>query len=309
MSDFLIHKLRGLMTAVVLLSVHFCMVAQDGVFDADTVDAECSIPKDIARMLENRMGCGVCRSCTWTEPLVASHSTMIGIGAANVLDTYLSPYNYTGPEVRIIRETDRMTKLLRGRVSNQILIDVNASYLENRSGTAHEWAGGIRYSMGWHYHFPSVGRWAFRGGLFASGYLGAVYNTRNGNNPAQAKADVTVDASASVRYAMRVARTTVVLRYQLNVPFLGVAFSPNYGQSYYEIFSLGDYDHNAVFVYPGNMPSARHLFTADIPVGHGMTSLRVGYSGQFNQSAFNGLRYHSYSHNFMFGFVKRFKRL
>lgn len=309
MNNSFIRGLRGLMAAVVLLSVHVCMVAeaQERPLDVDTVVAECSLPADVAKALEGRLGDPVLPAMC--DPSVATHSTMIGVGAANVLDTYLSPYNYTGPEVRVIRETERMTKLCRGRVSNQILIDVNASYLENRSETAHEWAGGIRYSMGWHYHFVPVGRLALRGGLLASGYLGGVYNTRNGNNPAQAKADVMVDLSAIALYRLPVAHSEVVLRYQLNVPFLGMAFSPNYGQSYYEIFSLGNYDRNVVFAFPGNMPSMRHLFTADIPVRHGKTILRVGYSGQFNQASFNHLRYHSYSHNFMFGFVKRFKRL
>jgi hypothetical protein len=54
------------------------------------------------------------------------------------------------------------------------------------------------------------------------------------------------------------------------------------------------------------MPSMRHLLTADIPLGRHI--LRLGYNGQFNQSAFNELRYHSYSHNFMIGFVKRVMR-
>ncbi|MCM1312702.1 MAG: DUF3316 domain-containing protein [Bacteroides sp.] len=302
------YSLRGLMTAVVLLSVHFCVVAQEQWVDTDTAKVECSLPENISAMLEQRMGCGI-KLCPLNDPLVAVHSTVIGAGAANVLDTYLSPYNYTGPEIRIVRETGRMTRLCRGRVSNQIMIDANASYLENRSGTAHEWAGGIRYSMGWHYHFKPMGRIQFRGGLLASGYLGGVYNTRNGNNPAQAKLDVAIDVSGTVVYLWNVAHSTVVCRYQLSVPMLGVAFSPNYGQSYYEIFSLGDYDRNAVFAYPGNMPSMRHLLTADIPVGHGATMLRVGYSGQFNQAVFNHLRYHSYSHNFLLGFVKYFRRL
>ena len=33
------------------------------------------------------------------------HSSMIGVGSSNILDTYLSPYNYTGIDIRIQRET------------------------------------------------------------------------------------------------------------------------------------------------------------------------------------------------------------
>lgn len=268
---------RGLITVFLLLSVLVCAVAQSGRMFPVTGNSE-----DVA------------------------HSTMLGIGKANVMDSYLSPYNYTGPELRLLRETMRMTKLLDGKVSNQTLVDVNASYLENRTKTAEEWAVGIRYSIGWHYHFPTIGRFRVLCGLMASGYLGGVYNTRNGNNPAQAKADITIDASAMAFYGFSVGGKEVQMRYQVNVPLVGVAFSPNYGQSYYEIFSLGHYDHNVVFAHVGNMPSMRHLLTADIPVGK--HTLRVGYSGQFNQSTFNNLRYHSYTHDFMLGFVKYFSR-
>ena len=72
------------------------------------------------------------------------HSTMRGVGGANILDTYLSPYNYTGTDIRIQRETQRMTTLWGGRVSNQLLIDVNGAINKNHVRNIKEYAGGIR---------------------------------------------------------------------------------------------------------------------------------------------------------------------
>ena len=263
-----------------------------------------------------------------TEPTVVGNktsmrSTMFGVGSANVLDTYLSPYNYKGTEFRLMRETMRMTRLMGGKVSNQTLIDINASFLENRKKTADEYAAGVRYSIGWHYNINlrqseqtsplhpstgggSAGDFGVAFGPLLSANIGGIWNTRNSNNPGQAKFDICVDLSAMAYYNLRIGKSNILLRYQMNVPFVGAAFSPNYGQSYYEIFSLGHYDHNAVFAHIGNMPSMRHLLTADIPLGRHI--LRLGYNGQFNQSTFNELRYHSYSHNFMIGFVKRVMR-
>ena len=260
---------------------------------------------------------------TVVDNKTSMRSTMFGVGNANVLDTYLSPYNYKGTEVRLMRETMRMTRLMDGKVSNQTLIDINASFLENRKKTADEYAVGVRYSIGWHYNtnlrqseqtspfHPSTGGGAAGDfgvafGPLLSANLGGIWNTRNSNNPGQAKFDICVDLSAMAYYNLRIGKSNILLRYQMNVPFVGAAFSPNYGQSYYEIFSLGHYDHNAVFAHIGNMPSMRHLLTADIPLGRHI--LRIGYNGQFNQSTFNELRYHSYSHNFMIGFVKRVMR-
>lgn len=244
------------------------------------------------------------------------HSSMIGIGSSNVLDTYLSPYSYTGIDIRIQRETMRMTTLGDGRVSNQSFIDINGAINSNHAGNLDEYAGGIRYSQGWFYNLfngnivnpveHSSSRWNFAVGAAASGYLGAIYIDRSSNNPAQAKADIMIDASAMATYDMRIAGHHFLWRYQMSVPLLGVAFSPNYGQSYYEAFSLGNYDHNVVFAYIGNMPSMRHRLTLDIPIKRYM--LRVGYVAQFNQSTFNHLKHHCYSHNFMIGFNKYFYR-
>lgn len=294
-----------------LLSCLACLKAQDNFINIDTIRTECSLPKNPIRKHADSLSAPQKQTAIYhnhfvESPREAMHSSVIGGGFANVLDTYLSPYNYKGPEIRIMRETMRMTKLWGGRVSNQSLIDLNCSYLDNAAGTAHEWAGGIRYSQSWHYNSDPIGKFYLLGGLSASGYAGVVYNTRNGNNPAQAKVDLCVDLSGMAMYKFRMFNRSAVLRYQLSIPFVGVAFSPNYGQSYYEIFTLGNYDKNAVFAYFGNMPSMRNMLTLDIPLGR--TTIRIGYVAQFNQALFNELRYHSYSHNFMIGFVKRFIR-
>jgi len=240
------------------------------------------------------------------------HTSMIGAGWSNVLDTYLSPYNYTGTDIRIQRETQRMTTLWGGRVSNQSLIDINAAVNKNHARNIDEYAGGIRYSQGWFHNFMggnivnpverSASRWNLAAGLAASGYVGAVYIDRSGNNPAQAKIDLMVDASAMVTYDMRLWGHHYLWRYQVAVPMIGIAFSPAYGQSYYEAFVLHNTDHNILFAYPGNMPSMRHRLTIDIPIRR--YTLRVGYVAQFNQSTFNHLKYHSYTHDLMIGFNK-----
>ena len=106
---------------------------------------------------------------------------------------------------------------------------------------------------------------------------------------------------------VKVKRYPIRLRYQLNVPVMGVMFSPHYGQSYYEIFSLGNAAGVVKFTSLHNQPSLRQMLTADLPVGR--MKMRLAYLWDAQQSKLNDIRTHAYSHIFMVGIVKEFYSL
>ena len=80
-------------------------------------------------------------------------ATLYGAGFTNILDTYLSPMEYTGPEIRILRESMRMTKLMNGNVSVQSLFQANLSLTENKAETSNEMAGMVNWNYALHYQF------------------------------------------------------------------------------------------------------------------------------------------------------------
>ena len=80
---------------------------------------------------------------------------------------------------------------------------------------------------------------------------------------------------------------------------------PNYGQSYYEIFSRGNYEHNAVVTTPFNAPCMRHMLTLDARIW-GCT-VRIGYLGDIQQVEANHLKQHVYTHSLIIGWVKKFR--
>lgn len=229
-------------------------------------------------------------------------SVMIGAGHNNTFETYLSPLEYEGPEVRFAYETMRMTRLMDGNVSAQNLFLLHASYTENISQTNHTYGGLVNWSYALHYQFrPAKGLKILFGPMLDLN-AGVVYNRRNSNNPAQAKAYGGLGASGMLIYRFRIKNYPLTVRWQANLPLLGVMFSPEFGESYYEIFSLGNGGRNVVFTSLHNNPSLRQLLTLDFPVGN--TVMRVGYVCDLQQAKVNNLKSHTYSHDFMIGVVR-----
>lgn len=65
-------------------------------------------------------------------------------------------------------------------------------------------------------------------------------------------------------------------------------FSPEYGQSYYEIFSLKHGGKNILFTSLHNQPALRQLLTLDFPVGN--MNVRAGYICDIQQAKVNHLK-------------------
>ena len=236
---------------------------------------------------------------------VITNTQMLGIGAVNTLDTYLSPEEYTGTELRYISHSVREngTKLSRELVHQAQILSVR-----NRRENNNELGGFYNFQYNWQY---ALGQWNVGEGelrLKVGGgvdtRLGFLYNMRNSNNPAQAYAQVNIAPNAVAAYRFRLRNLPFQLRYEVQLPLLGLAFSPNYGQSYYEIFTRDNYDHNLVVTSPVSAPSLRQQLTLDFTVRH--TTFRVGYLGDYQQAKINQLRQHVWSNLLVLGIVRKF---
>lgn len=231
-----------------------------------------------------------------------TRATMYGAGFTNVYDTYLSPQEYKGVDFRILRESMRMTKWMDGNVSLQSFFQADFGYTHNRVDNNNSFSGLANWNYGLHYNFRITPNFKLLAGGLIDLNGGFVYNLRNGNNPAQARAYVNLDASGMAIWDLKIKNYPISLRYQVNLPFAGVMFSPNYGQSYYEIFTLGNWGGVINFTSLHNQPSVRQMLTVDFPVGK--AKMRLAYLWDAQQSKVNDIRTHTYSHVFMVGFVK-----
>ena len=220
------------------------------------------------------------------------------------MDTYLSPgapeRNYTGAGFSVLHERMQMTRLADQRISRQQLFRGELARTENGASTATDLAGFATYSLGYHYHFTTpLPDLQLLAGAMAQGWLGFIYNTRNGNNPASTKADADLRLSAMAFYTLRIKGYPIRLRYQGAIPFAGVCFSPHYNQSYYEIFDLGNHAGVVQFNSFHNKWAYQQLLTADFPVG--ALTLRVGFLGNYYRTDLNAIQSHVVSRSFVIG--------
>lgn len=235
-----------------------------------------------------------------------------GVGSSNVLDTYLSPLNYKGTELRLQYDRFRLTKMMGGKVGVQYQYSLFASNVKNDAKTAEEWAGMAYAALGYFYNANSQNAFGVKNlsvmfGPQAEFGFGGVYNDRNSNNPANAKVYLDLKASAMVKYKLEILNYPLSLSNQISVPLVGLAFSPEYQQSYYEIFGLGYYGgvvNPTTFV---SRPSLRNQFSADFPLNSSL--IRISYLFEADQLKVNNLKFHSYSNIFMIGYVKHLFRL
>lgn len=241
---------------------------------------------------------------------IRTRATMLGIGYRNTLDTYFTPYNYDGLEVRLLQERERaispliFPKKMKHQWTRTATLSIDFDFCSSHSGESDIMGALIQYEMSWLLPLNLDGRLQLSLGPAWSSHLGFAYNTLGGNNPAQAYAATNLGVEALATYTLN---PRLALRCKATMPIIGLMFSPNYTQSYYEIFSLGDYDHNICLTSPLSAFSGRATLTLDWKLRR--STLRAGYMIEIRQSRPNNLRRHDWSHLFIIGYVKRFKLL
>lgn len=231
------------------------------------------------------------------------HSYLFGYGYGNVLDSYLSPYSYTGSNFKFIFEStseSSLSKKMGCEVLYHSLLTADGSILSNHPQNVNEYAGGVRWDIGLLRHLYTNGAFKLFAGPTFDAYIGGVYNERNGNNPAQLKLNAGFDVKAMAMYDFTLWKKAMHVEYIASLPLVGIAHTPEYGESYYEMYGLKSSNAGIKFAHPFNMPSLRHLLTLEMPIVKGH-NIRIGYSGDFMQSKMNGIKYHSYTQTIMIG--------
>ncbi len=230
-------------------------------------------------------------------------STLLGMGRISLYDTYLSPLDYTGNNIGFLQENTKMTSWMEDNVAAQHLFSIQLASARNKAKTAMEYAGNIEYAYGLYYRFSPLPDLKVFAGTQAEGLLGFIYNTRNSNNPVAAKANLNLALSAAASYELQIRSFPFRLRYQFSTPFLGMMFSPEYGQAYYEI-SLGNNDNLVHFASFHNQLCMKNHFSIEFPVGS--VTVRLMYLNAIYETNINEIETRIRSNSLMIGFSREF---
>lgn len=232
----------------------------------------------------------------------------LGGGMTNLLDTYLSPLAYKGGHVALLDERFAQTTAKSGRWFTQSLFTLHGDYTIAAEGRALTVGGMADYSYTYYYK-PALKskRWSLYAGPQAQLRIGGIYNLRNSNNPAQLKLGVNLAASAVGKYSFSLRKTPMNIRLQTDIPLLGTAFGPDYGQSYYEIFYLGQSEGCVHFTSLHNNLSLRSRLSYDVEFRP--CTLRLTWQEDLYQWTLAGQQYRMFTHTVMIGLVRNLYRV
>lgn len=245
----------------------------------------CSVPDNVA--------------VSMPKPIRPVRSTYaIEAGSAHMADTYLTPLHYDGWHVGMLYSRIQAMGFSPRRWSMQLRLGLGFDRTQNPARNARMLSLSLSASWGLLRRFAITDRLTVAAGPELGVDLGCLYLSRNGNNPASAKAAVTLNATALAAWRMSIGRLPVTFTFQPSLACLGAFFSPDYGQLYYQIY-LGERSGLAHCAWWGDYFSMDNRFGADLALG--ATTLHLGYHGTILSTKANNLVTNCFTHAFTLG--------
>ena len=224
-----------------------------------------------------------------------NRGTLLGVGKGFLTDTYLSPLKYDGISFTLLHDRLKGTSLFNEKLLLQYQFQIQLAGTDNPPKTGSSYYGNLYFGIYGFYPLLQIDRLRLYGGAGWNAELGGIYNERNSNNPGSLKVSSNLNLGTMAIYDWR----AFTFRWQISTPFLGLFFSPEFGQSYYEIYTLGNDDGTVIFGSFHNQLAVRNYFTVDFPVGN--VTIRTGYLGNYYHTDVNHIVTKILSHHFMIG--------
>jgi hypothetical protein len=235
---------------------------------------------------------------------ITSRGWSFGLGGVSVYDEYLSPLVYTGTVFRADYESMHFMSDSNNKLSLQQTLMVSGGMTDNVAKTNSIFYLALRPGIGMHYHFrPMANLKILIGGIWDLAFV-SKYSFNNGNNPYSADFSTQINASFIAQYLLNVKKFPIMIRYSLRSPLAGVMFVPEYGASYYEMFTLGKLGNAIHFSSLHNSLAWNNSLTADLMLKKMI--IRLSYIHDYEKHHANSLHFESMQNVFSIGSVINF---
>ncbi len=224
----------------------------------------------------------------------------VEMGSHDVLATYLSPLHYKGTRYGVSGEWSKAMPFSPEHAVMQFDGAAHFSRMLNPAQTASMvgLTADFNWGMSWRTRLPYDIQVTAGGAVGI--YGGAYWLLRNGNNPVEAIANVSLSLRASVSRPFRIGRLPVLLRDEVRLPSASLFFSPEYGETYYEIY-LGNHKGLLHGGWWGNNFRIDNLLSATLDFGR--TAMTVGYRFEAYTQWACQLNTRLTSHSFVIGVI------
>lgn len=222
----------------------------------------------------------------------------LDMGYASIHDSYLTPITYEGLGLGLAYEASKLCK--QGNWQWQLNVGADYNYVENpaQNNDLQKLMGDLSFAMQRRWANAVAGRLNLSVGPMTQLRAGIVYNAVNSNNPVTVRAHWNVGAAAGADFHTRLGRKPITLRYQVQLPVVGVFFAPEYDESYYEIY-LGNHRNLAHLGWWGNRLDMTHYLGAEVRLGG--TVMSLGYRTRLEHWKVNNLKVHDVTHALVLG--------
>ncbi len=239
-----------------------------------------------------------------TPNATTSSAWTLGYGQIHLLDEYLSPLVYTGSIFRADYQSMHYMSLQTTHVSLDWTLTASIGMEHNPAATNSIFYCALQPGVGVHYHFRPVPHLKLLVGGVWDVFFANKYSFSNGNNPYSADLSTRLNASVIAQYNWHIGKLPVVLSYALTMPMVGVMFVPQYGESYYEMFTLGHMQHTIHFTTLTNYLAMDNAFTADFVLKR--WTIRAAFYHDYDKHNANSLHFETMQSVFSLGAVVNF---
>lgn len=232
------------------------------------------------------------------RPVIGRYS--LEAGSISVIDTYLTEIRYKGFSTALrgnwqkafTRRPETFAMGFDASIEGGRLFNPAHNIIMLQTGASFGWGAWWRHRL--------TPFFSLQAGAAAAGNVGVLYLTANSNNPVSIKADISMSLTAGFQWKLKAGRLPLLVSEKVSLPSLGVFFSPEYGEPYYEIY-IGNHRNLAHCAWWGNHFCISEMI--DICLDLGRTAVSIGYRFDARTSWINNLNTQIMRHSLVVGII------